>query len=494
MKRVLIANRGEIAVRVMRACRERRLETVAVCSEWDTAAPHALAADRRVTVGPAPAAESYLRADRILEAAKETGADAIHPGYGFLSENADFADACAAAGITFIGPPARAIRLMGSKIAARELMRSAGVPIVPGETPRDQTDEGVLAALRSVGFPALVKAAAGGGGKGMRLASSATEAPALIAAARREALSAFGDGSLYVEKLVERPRHVEIQVFADGHGNVVHLFERECSAQRRHQKVLEESPSPALSESVRRAMGDAAIAAARAAGYRNAGTVEFLLEEEGDGARFYFLEMNTRLQVEHPVTEALTGRDLVHAQLAVAAGETLPWTQEALERRGHALECRVYAEDPARDFLPQAGPLLVYREPRGPGIRVDSGVVEGGEVPVHYDPLIAKLIVHAETRCDAIARARAALSQFAILGVRTNVPFLIRLLDDEEFRAGRLHTRSIDDRLPDLLGGPAEPPPYVMAVASAIRSEWRAGDDGASAVSPDPWQTLEGWR
>jgi acetyl-CoA carboxylase biotin carboxylase subunit len=495
MKRVLIANRGEIALRVIRACRERGLETVAVCSEWDGKAPHALAADRAVVIGPAPATESYLRIDRIIEAAKGTGADAVHPGYGFLSENASFAEACAAAGLTFIGPPASAIRVMGSKIAARELMQSAGVPVVPGETPSDQSDDGVFAAVNHVGFPALIKAAAGGGGKGMRIAPNAREAPALIASARREAQSAFGDGSLYVEKLAQNPRHVEIQVFADNHGNVVHLFERECSAQRRHQKILEESPSPALSDVVRAAMGEAAIAAARAAGYRNAGTVEFLLEGEGDGARFYFLEMNTRLQVEHPVTEALTGRDLVHAQLAVAAGERLPWLQAEIGRRGHAIECRVYAEDPSRDFLPQAGPLLVYREPRGPGVRVDSGVREGGEVGVHYDPLVAKLIVHAESRPAAIARAIDALKQFAILGVRTNVPFLIRLLDDAEFRAGSLHTRSIDERLSELVPEELEPPPHVLAVASARSAMSQLVIHGAAETSAaDPWDTLGGWR
>jgi 3-methylcrotonyl-CoA carboxylase alpha subunit len=493
MKRVLIANRGEIALRVIRACRERALETVAVCSEFDETAPHALAADHRVVIGPPPASESYLRVDRIIEAARKTGADAIHPGYGFLAENAGFADACAAAGFTFIGPPPQAIRLMGSKTAARRLMQSAGVPVVPGETPNDQTDEGILGAVRKVGFPALIKAAAGGGGKGMRIAPNATDAPALIESARRESRSAFGDGTLYVEKLVQRARHVEIQVFADSHGNVVHLFERECSAQRRHQKVLEESPSPALSESIRHAMGEAAVAAARAAGYCNAGTVEFLLEGEGDQASFYFLEMNTRLQVEHPVTEALTGRDLVHAQLAVAAGERLPWAQHDLQRRGHALECRVYAEDPGRDFLPQAGPLLVYREPRGPGIRVDSGVAEGGAVGVHYDPLLAKLIVHAESRDDAIRRGRAALQRFAILGVRTNVPFLIKLLDDPEFRAGRLHTRSIDERLSGLLPQTGEPPEHVVAVAAALSQGPRATAVAGMAAT-DPWDTLGPWR
>ncbi|MBI2221310.1 MAG: acetyl-CoA carboxylase biotin carboxylase subunit [Acidobacteria bacterium] len=504
MQRVLVANRGEIALRVIRACRERGLESVAVFSELDAGAPHTRAADRAVAIGPAPAAESYLRIDRILDAARACAADAVHPGYGFLSENTAFASACERAGLTFIGPPASAIALMGSKIAARELMQRAGIPVVPGETPARQDDPGIVAALRKVGFPALVKAAAGGGGKGMRRIAGEREAPELVAAARREAAAAFGDGTLYVERLIERARHVEIQVFADAHGHAVHLFERECSAQRRHQKILEESPSPALTDRVRQAMGAAAVAAAKAAQYRNAGTVEFLVEGEGDSARFYFLEMNTRLQVEHPVTEAITGRDLVQAQLAVAAGEPLPWAQADLERRGHAIECRLYAEDPSQEFLPQAGRLLVYREPSGPGIRVDSGVVEGSEVPVQYDPLLAKLIVHAETRNAAIARAIAALHEFPILGVRTNIPFLLRLLADDEFRSGRLHTRSIDERWRDLAPARTDPPPFVRAAlaraAEVGQSHLSRGISGTVPLPEpvngalDPWQRVRGWR
>jgi len=489
MTRVLVANRGEIALRIIRACREAGLESVAVYSDADAGAPHVRAADRAARLGPPPAAESYLRIDSLLDAARRTGADAVHPGYGFLSENAAFAEACAAAGLTFVGPPAPAIRLMGSKIAARDLMKKAGVPVVPGETPVDQSDAGVIAAIGAVGFPALVKAAAGGGGKGMRVIGDAAGVVESVHAARREAQAAFGDGTLYVERMIASPRHVEIQVFADAHGAVVHLFERECSAQRRHQKIIEESPSPALSERVRRAMGDAAIAAARAAGYRNAGTVEFLLEGEGDAARFYFLEMNTRLQVEHPVTELLTGRDLVRAQLTVASGDPLPWTQDDLTRRGHAIECRIYAEDPARDFLPQAGTLVVYREPTGPGIRVDSGVEEGGAVPVHYDPLLAKLIVHADTRDAAIARAQAALRRFAILGVRTNIPFLLALLRDGAFQQGAIHTRTIDERLTSLIPVPAPPPPHVVAAAESSRPHESAGTAAA-----DPWQALGDWR
>jgi acetyl-CoA carboxylase biotin carboxylase subunit len=494
LKRVLVANRGEIALRIIRACREAGVETVAVYSDADADAPHVRAADVAVHIGPAPAAESYLRVEKIVEAARTSAADAIHPGYGFLSENAALAEACESSGIVFVGPAARTIRLMGSKIEARALMTKAGVPVVPGETPQRQDDAGVLAALEGVGYPALVKASAGGGGKGMRVVRSERDAPGLIAAARREAQSAFGDGTLYVERLVERPRHVEIQLFGDVDGRVVHLLERECSVQRRHQKIVEESPSPALTPELRRAMGDAAVAAGRAVGYRSAGTVEFLLEGNGDPARFYFLEMNTRLQVEHPVTEAIAGVDLVSAQLRVAAGQPLPWKQEDIAGRGHAIECRVYAEDPAQDFLPQAGRLLVYREPSGPGIRVDSGVVEASEVPVQYDPLIAKLVAHAETRAGALARAQAALRTFVVLGVKTNIPFLLRVLADAEFAAGRMHTGSIDERLAELLPSEPEPPAHVVAAARQWRPRADSGgaQSGSASAGRDPWDTLRG--
>src|SRR5258705_852708 len=351
IKRLLIANRGEIAVRIIRACRELGVESVAVYSTADAQAPHVLAADRAVAIGAAPAAESYLSIPRVLEAAKATGADAVHPGYGFLSENARFAEACAGAGMIFVGPPADALARMGSKIEARRLVAAAGVPVVPGETPEDQSDRGLEQAVNRVGLPALIKASAGGGGKGMRRVRAAGEVEPAIQAARREAHAAFGDGTLYVEKLIDQPRHVEVQVFADRHGRVVHLFERECSVQRRHQKVIEESPSPALTSEQRARMTAAAIAVTRAVEYRNAGTIEFLV----DGASFYFLEMNTRLQVEHPVTEQVTALDLVRGQLLVASGEPLPWTQAQITQRGHAIEARVYAEHPAQGFLPQAG-------------------------------------------------------------------------------------------------------------------------------------------
>jgi acetyl-CoA/propionyl-CoA carboxylase biotin carboxyl carrier protein len=493
IRRVLIANRGEIAVRVIRACREMGIESVAVYSDADAGARHVRLADAAVRIGPPPAAESYLRIPAILDAARQTGADAVHPGYGFLSENAAFARACNDAGLIFIGPPADAIEKMGSKIGARELMEKAGVPVVPGRTPADQSDAGIIAAARAIDMPVLVKASAGGGGKGMRASRTEAQLAEAVPAARREATAAFGDGTLYVERLVERPRHVEIQVFADAHGHVVHLFERECSVQRRHQKVVEESPSAALTPALRERMGAAAVAAARSAGYQNAGTIEFLLEGAGDDARFYFLEMNTRLQVEHPVTESVTGTDLVRAQMLVAMGKPLPWQQSDLAQRGHAIECRVYAEDPSAGFLPQAGPLLLYREPSGPGIRVDSGVEEGAQVGVYYDPMLAKLIASGHDRHAAIARAIDALKRFPVLGVRTNVEFLIRTLDHPSFRAGHTHTGFIDEHLPELLSR-AVPDDAVFAGAAAAAGSRSAGP-GASAASAvrDPWSTMGNW-
>jgi acetyl-CoA carboxylase biotin carboxylase subunit len=495
LRRLLIANRGEIAVRIIRACREATIESVAVYSDADAQAVHVREADRAVRIGPASPAESYLSINALIEAARVTDSDAVHPGYGFLSERAAFARACEEAGLVFVGPPAAVIERMGSKIAARALMQSAGVPVVPGSTPTDQSDDGVRAAARTIGYPVLVKASAGGGGKGMRLVRSDVEARELVSAARRESASAFGDGTLYVERVVERPRHVEVQVFADAHGHVVHLFERECSLQRRHQKIVEESPSPALTPALRDKMGAAAVAAARASGYRNAGTVEFLVEGSGDHANFYFLEMNTRLQVEHPVTEAVTGVDLVQAQFAVAAGGTLPWEQRSLSTRGHAIECRIYAEDPDQNFLPQAGPLLLYREPVGPGIRVDSGVEEGGAIAVNYDPLLAKLIASAETRAACLSRLRSALRAYPVLGIRTNIPFLLRLIDVPDFVEGRLHTGFVDEHMPSLTGC-TSPDGYVYAAAALAAG---AGAGAATAATsgppstPDPWSQPTGW-
>jgi acetyl-CoA carboxylase biotin carboxylase subunit len=486
LRRVLIANRGEISVRIARACREAGIESVAVHTDADAGAFHVTAADRAVSIG---AANAYLSVDALIAAAHSSGADALHPGYGFLSERAALARACAAAGIVFVGPPADAIERMGSKIGARALMAEAGVPVVPGGTPANQTGEGLLAAATALGFPVLLKASAGGGGKGMRVARRADEVIELAASARREAEAAFGDGTLYVERLIERPRHVEIQIVADAHGSVVHLFERECSIQRRHQKVIEESPSTALTPETRAQMGDAAVAAARAVGYVNAGTIEFLLEGHGRDARFYFLEMNTRLQVEHPITEAVTGVDLVRAQLAIAGGAPLPWTQASLSQRGHAIECRVYAEDPARGFLPQAGPLLLYREPSGPGIRVDSGVREGDRVGVEYDPLLAKLVAYGENREAATARALQALRAYPVLGIRTNIPFLIRLLEQPAFVEGRLHTGVVDELLADVVDAAALPDEALAAAASAFARSEKVDE----ARARDPWETLARW-
>jgi acetyl-CoA carboxylase biotin carboxylase subunit len=503
---VLIANRGEIAVRVIRACRDLGIPSVAVYSDADARALHTQLADRAVRIGPAPAPASYLSAAAILAAARETGADAIHPGYGFLSENAQFAGACAAAGITFIGPPADVIEQLGSKIAARILAANTGVPVVPGATPATQSTDVIAAAARAVGFPVLLKPAAGGGGIGMKTVRDERTLTASIEQARREAAAAFGDGTLYVERLIERPRHVEIQVLADDHDNVIHLFERECSIQRRHQKVVEETPSVALTPRLRQRMGDAAVALARAAGYRNAGTVEFLLDPSTalgaggmDNASFYFLEVNTRLQVEHPVTEQVTGLDIVRAQIGIARGETLPWTQAMVGQRGHAIEVRVYAEDPAHNDLPQAGPLLLYREPSMPGIRVDSGVTEGGEISVHYDPLVAKLIASGESREAARRRAIDALRNYPILGIRTNIAFLIALLEHPRFASGDIDTRFLDVEGDALRAGvreteiPAEALDVAKTLAAAPAGAGLTRAPHASA-DVDPWNTLRGFR
>ena len=492
IRRLLIANRGEIALRIIRACREMGIETVAVFSEADARSPHVAAADRAAPIGPAPAAESYLSIPRILDAARAHGADAIHPGYGFLSENAKFADACENAGLIFVGPPADVIARMGSKIEARRLMQASGVPVVPGDTPMDQTDRGIETAVERVGFPALVKASAGGGGKGMREIREPAGAQEAIAAARREALAAFGDGTLYVERLIDRPRHVEVQIVADGFDQVAHVFERECSVQRRHQKVVEETPSTALTPALRGKMTSAAIAAARAARYRNAGTIEFLLEGRGDTATFYFLEMNTRLQVEHAITEAVAGVDLVRAQLTIASGEPLPWSGETLAQRGHAIEARVYAEDPAHGFLPQAGRLLLYREPRLPGVRIDSGVEEGGEVSIHYDPMLAKVIATAETRAAAIARLASALRSYPILGVRTNIPFLLRLLEHPAFQAGNIDVGFLDRDGAALTEESSALPEHLRDAVGSINDA--AAQHDAPSAAPDPWRALRGWR
>ncbi len=495
IRRLLIANRGEIALRIIRACKELRIETVAVYSEADAGSPHVLAADRAIAIGPAPAVESYLAIGTIIDAARQSGADAIHPGYGFLAENAAFAAACRDARLVFVGPPPGVIEQMGSKIESRRVMERAGVPVVPVVTPDDQSETAIVEAASRLGLPVLIKASAGGGGKGMRAVHSRDELAEAIAGARREAEAAFGDGTLYLERLVDRARHVEIQVFGDAHGHVVHLFERDCSVQRRHQKVIEESPSPALTASLRRTMGEAAVRAASAVGYQNAGTIEFLLEGSGDRAHFYFLEMNTRLQVEHPVTEAVTGVDMVRAQLLVAGGGPLPWQQQDLSQRGHAIECRLYAEDPSTGFLPQAGTIRLYREPTFPGVRIDSGVTEGNEVTVHYDPLLAKVIASGVSREITIERLSAALRAFPILGIRTNIALLLRILALPRFRAGEIDTGFLDAEIDQLIAeDQAVPPDAVLAAAAAYEQAPAVPGGVAVTVVPDPWVTLAGWR
>jgi len=482
--RLLIANRGEIACRIMRTARKMGIATVAVYSEADRDAEHVSMADEAVCIGPAPAAESYLRADRILEAARRTGADAIHPGYGFLAENEGFALACEQAGIVFVGPPPAAIRAMASKSAAREMMERSGVPLVPGYHGADQDLATLASEAGRIGYPVLIKASAGGGGKGMRLAAHAGELEAAIGAARREAKAAFGDDRLLIEKFIQQPRHIEVQVFGDSHGNIVSLFERECTLQRRHQKVVEEAPSPWLPEPAREGVWAAARAAAAAVGYQGAGTVEFVANEDG----FYFIEMNTRLQVEHPVTEAITGLDLVEWQLRVAAGEPLPLRQEEIVREGHAIEARIYAEDPQSGFLPSIGRIETWRQPVAEnGVRIDSGFRQGDRVSPHYDPMLAKLIVHGADRTEALERLDRALADFQVAGVRTNIGFLQRLMSHPDIRAGRMDTGFIERNLPELLSQRGADPRDLAAAVAAVL----AGEVGAAPRSP--WDLRDGW-
>lgn len=442
--KVLIANRGEIAVRIIRACRELGLETVAVFSEADRNALHVRYADEAYLLGPAPSRESYLRAEKIIEVAKKAGADAIHPGYGFLAEREDFAAHCADSGITFIGPKPSSIAAMGDKGKARATVIKAGVPVVPGtEDVGNMTNEDLLKVAPKIGFPLLIKATAGGGGKGMREVRTLEEMPTLLASARREAESAFGDGNVYLEKLVEGARHIEFQIMADAHGNVIHLGERECSIQRRHQKLLEESPSSFIDDDLRQTMGSVAVKSAKSVDYVNAGTIEFLVDKDHN---FYFLEMNTRLQVEHPVTEMVTGIDIVAEQLRIARGRQLSYTQDQVQLKGHAIECRVNAEDPFNGFLPSTGQITHSILPTGPGVRVDTGVYPGFEITSYYDPMIAKLIVWGETRAQAILRMRRALEEYRIVGVRTNIPFHQTLMDSVRFMGGQFDTRFVEER------------------------------------------------
>ncbi len=443
-KKVLIANRGEIAVRIIRSCRELGVETVAVYSEADRNALHVRYADEAYLLGPAPSRESYLRADKILEIARKSGADAIHPGYGFLAEREDFAQACEEMKITFIGPKPSAIAAMGDKAEARATVIKAGVPVVPGtEDVGNMTDDDLLRIAPQIGFPLLIKATAGGGGKGMREVKSLEEMPALLQSARREAEASFGDGNVYLEKLVEGARHIEFQIMADGHGNAIYLGERECSLQRRHQKLLEEAPSPFMDEDLRRRMGEVAVKSAQAVDYVNAGTIEFLVDKDRN---FYFLEMNTRLQVEHPVTEMVTGIDLVMEQLRVARGRQLSYKQENVKLTGSAIECRINAEDPYNNFLPSTGVISQSIIPTGPGVRVDTGVYPGFEITPYYDPMIAKLIVWGESRGQAIQRMRRALEEFRIVGVRTNIPFHQALMESTRFLGGQYDTRFVEER------------------------------------------------
>ncbi|WP_338779244.1 biotin carboxylase N-terminal domain-containing protein [Streptomyces sp. DG1A-41] len=480
---VLVANRGEIAVRVIRTLRSMGVRSVAVFSDADADARHVREADTAVRLGPAPASESYLSVERLLEAAARTGAQAVHPGYGFLAENAAFARACAEAGLVFIGPPADAISLMGDKIRAKETVRDAGVPVVPGGRDPDLAE-----AARELGAPVLLKPSAGGGGKGMRLVRDLTRLEEEIAAARREARASFGDDTLLVERWIDRPRHIEIQVLADGHGHVVHLGERECSLQRRHQKIVEEAPSVLLDERTRSAMGEAAVQAARSCGYRGAGTVEFIVPGS-DPSSYYFMEMNTRLQVEHPVTELITGLDLVEWQLRVAAGEPLAFAQEDVRLTGHAVEARICAEDPARGFLPSGGTVLRLREPQGDGIRTDSGLTEGTEVGSLYDPMLSKVIAYGPDRATALRKLRSALAETVTLGVQTNAGFLRRLLAHPAVVAGDLDTGLVEREVEGLVL--TDVPEEVYEAAAAVRLDALTPEPGGWT---DPFSVPSGWR
>jgi acetyl-CoA carboxylase biotin carboxylase subunit len=446
IKKILIANRGEIALRIARACREMGIPFACVYSDVDRAAPHVLESNEAYRLGPAPATESYLRGDLLLEIAHRSGADAIHPGYGFLSENADFAEACEQAGIKFIGPPASAMRALGSKTRARQAADKAGMPRTPGSTKGLASMAEAIDIAGEIGYPVMLKAAAGGGGKGMRMVARQEDLKSAFEAAQSEAERAFGSNEVYLEKLIERPRHIEIQILADEHGHCLYLGERECSVQRRHQKVIEEAPSAVVNGELRRQMGEAAVRLAKSAGYTNAGTVEFLLDDRDS---FYFLEMNTRLQVEHPVTELVIGLDLVHLQIRIAQGEPLLITQDDIRLRGHAIECRIYAEDPDNGFFPSPGKITRLLQPGGPGIREDSGIYEGWTVPMDYDPMLSKLIAYASTREEAIARMRRALDEYVITGIRTNLAFFRRILKDPEFQAARIDTGYLDRLLAD---------------------------------------------
>ncbi len=490
-KKILIANRGEIAVRVIRACREMGIATVAVYSDVDRASLHVRKADEAYHIGPPPAAESYLRIDKILDVAKRSGAEAIHPGYGFLAENAKFAQACADAGVKFIGPTPQSMEMMGSKTRARQEMEKAGVPFVPGTSRGlSSAEEGEQVAER-IGYPIMLKAAAGGGGKGMRLVHNREDLRGALEAAQSEAQRSFGDGEVYIEKAIVNPRHIEMQVLADEHGNTVWLGERECSIQRRHQKVLEESPSPIVDAEMRRRMGEVAVKVAQAAHYTNAGTVEFLVDQQKN---FYFLEMNTRLQVEHPVTELITGLDLVHLQIHIANGERLPFAQDDIRIRGHAMECRIYAEDPDNNYFPSPGKIAILLAPSGPGIRRDSGMYEGWNVPMDYDPLLAKLISYGTDREQAIQRLQRALYEYFVAGIKTNISLFRRILNDADFQAGKLDTGYLDRLLARGEKGvqAGELAPTIAAIAAALFAVLdpaaQVSKNGGGGVAASNWK------
>jgi acetyl-CoA carboxylase, biotin carboxylase subunit len=491
-KKILIANRGEIAVRVIRACVEMRIATVAVYSDADRAALHVRMADEAIHIGPAPSRESYLVIEKLIRAAKQTAADAIHPGYGFLAENAAFAQACADAGITFIGPSPKAIALMGSKVESRRAVSRFGVPMVPGTVDPVERDEEAKSVAASVGYPVMLKASAGGGGKGLRLVRTDAELTEALRTTRAEAMAAFGDSAVYIEKFVGEPRHIEIQVFADSQGNAVYLGERECTIQRRHQKVIEECPSPVMDADLRARMGKAALDVVRAADYTNAGTVEFLVDRN---RQFYFLEMNTRLQVEHAVTEMVTGIDLVKEQIRVAGGEKLGFTQDEVAMNGSAIECRIYAEDPGNNFFPSPGAIRMLQTPSGPGIRDDSGVYEGWTVPIDYDPLISKLVAWGPTREDAIDRMQRALREYRVEGIQTNLNFFREVLNDSDFRNGQFDTGFIEKWMKSRTA-PA-PPSQVerdLAVLSAILGEMERGKAPAKSAESDATRTDSLWK
>ncbi len=491
-RKILIANRGEIAVRIMKTCREMGIPTVSVYSEADRRALHVLSSDHSYCIGEADPTQSYLNIEKILKAARDSGADAIHPGYGFLAENPGFAAGCEREGIVFIGPPASVIEKLGNKTEARRIMKEGGVPVVPGSSGDAADPETLKEEADNLGYPVVIKAVAGGGGKGMRIVKSPDEFRDAFESASGEAYASFGNGDLYCEKYISNPRHIEFQVLGDSQGNIIHLLERECSIQRRFQKIIEESPSPALDEKLREEMGRSAVKAAKASGYRNAGTVEFILDGSGS---YYFMEVNTRLQVEHPVTEMVTGIDLVRKQIEIAAGEELGLTRDDIKGRGHALECRIYAEDPARDFIPSPGRISFLREPGGPGIRVDSGITEGFTVPFEYDPILSKLITHAETREKNISRMVSALKEYMVMGVKTPVEFLMDILESGAFRSGETTTGFIAKNFSDWAPGGQEGEIACLAyLADEILGKRRKRPEEAAGEEMSPWKTLGNWR